>query len=144
MGIQAMLKSKLELRKNKLLSMVKRKKPQITRKRADEINRNGAIAQTILEEELGKPFRDWLDLLIRSSEEQVLNVSIREQHVEGLIDGIKSIFIHTKEEQLGELQSKYRVLIDIRSKLEEDLKIKAQLEEAIEQELVEIVEEINA
>jgi hypothetical protein len=130
-------------RKDKLLSLIKKRTKQVSRAEADKIQRDGAIAEIILEKPEGKPHLEYLQGILRDAEEQILNISLRERRDEGMIDGIKSVFIHTKQEQLQDLQSKYQAFKSVIVKLEEDLRVRDALEKAIENEDVEIVEELD-
>lgn len=133
-------KAILENKRNKLLHAVRVKKHQITTKQAGKIKRDGAIAEIILKKKEGKPFRDYINQLLESAKQQLLNNTLRERHDEGFVDGIKSIFIHTKVEQLQDLQSKYQAFNSILQKLENDLRVRDELEKAIEDEKVEVVD----
>lgn len=112
----------------------------ISREDYDQAEAKYLIANTILNEEEGKPLLSYIDSYITESENQVLSGTIRNLEQEGLVNGIRSLIKITKKERMDELRGGYQAISTLRATLLDWENNFKELNKAIKNEEIKIAE----
>ena len=71
-----------------------------------------------MDKEKGKPLKELLDFLIKDAEYKILNNVVQAEQTEGLVDGVKKIFVRTRKENQDVLAGEYKAYRFVRDTLQ--------------------------
>lgn len=91
---------------------------KITQDDYDRMELEARLAYYILDKEKGKPLRELLDFLIKDAEYKILNNVVQAEQTEGLVDGVKKIFVRTRKENQDVLAGEYKAYRFVRDTLQ--------------------------
>lgn len=91
---------------------------KITQDDYDRMELEARLAYYILDKEKGKPLKELLDFLIKDAEYKILNNVVQAEQTEGLVDGVKKIFVRTRKENQDVLAGEYKAYRFVRDTLQ--------------------------